>query len=206
MRRWRFDCAYSGPSRSRGLVPTFCYYFNLLMLLVCMLSINDCSGFHLSGMECSWSASTAVWVFQSSCSENDYGGTCFFFWPYGLFSLQLLIFFNKVTNNRFLFIHEWKGLFYMFYISNDWLYTWLHLVLRTCLNSSFLALYFMLAALCIQALRHLRQIAQETSGEVVYALGRQPAVLRTFSQRLSRWFLLNFNPNSHVHLVVQFKT
>ncbi|VAH04411.1 unnamed protein product [Triticum turgidum subsp. durum] len=38
------------------------------------------------------------------------------------------------------------------------------------------------------ALRHIRQIAQETSGEVVYALGRQPAVLRTFSQRLSRGF------------------
>ncbi|KAJ1694057.1 hypothetical protein LUZ63_010755 [Rhynchospora breviuscula] len=38
------------------------------------------------------------------------------------------------------------------------------------------------------ALRHVRQIAQETSGEVVYALGRQPAVLRTFSQRLSRGF------------------
>ncbi|MQM16601.1 hypothetical protein Taro_049557 [Colocasia esculenta] len=38
------------------------------------------------------------------------------------------------------------------------------------------------------ALHHIRQIAQETSGEVVYALGRQPAVLRTFSQRLSRGF------------------
>jgi hypothetical protein len=38
----------------------------------------------------------------------------------------------------------------------------------------------------VKALRHIRQIAQETSGEVVYALGRQPAVLRTFSQRLSR--------------------
>ncbi|KAG2548409.1 homeobox-leucine zipper protein HOX9 [Panicum virgatum] len=38
------------------------------------------------------------------------------------------------------------------------------------------------------ALRYIRQIAQETSGEVVYALGRQPAVLRTFSQRLSRGF------------------
>ncbi|XP_008785281.2 homeobox-leucine zipper protein HOX9-like [Phoenix dactylifera] len=38
------------------------------------------------------------------------------------------------------------------------------------------------------ALHHLRQIAQEMSGEVVYALGRQPAVLRTFSQRLSRGF------------------
>uniref|UniRef100_A0ACD5TTF9 Uncharacterized protein n=1 Tax=Avena sativa TaxID=4498 RepID=A0ACD5TTF9_AVESA len=38
------------------------------------------------------------------------------------------------------------------------------------------------------ALRHIRQIAQETSGEVVYPLGRQPAVLRTFSQRLSRGF------------------
>lgn len=48
----------------------------------------------------------------------------------------------------------------------------------------------MLAALRIQALRHLRQIAQETSGEVVYALGRQPAVLRTFSQRLSRLFFI----------------
>ncbi|KAK6142014.1 hypothetical protein DH2020_016195 [Rehmannia glutinosa] len=32
------------------------------------------------------------------------------------------------------------------------------------------------------------QIAQEMSGEVVYSLGRQPAVLRTFSQRLSRGF------------------
>ncbi|CAA6655259.1 unnamed protein product [Spirodela intermedia] len=38
------------------------------------------------------------------------------------------------------------------------------------------------------ALHHIRQIAQETSGEVVYALGRQPAVLRTFSQRLGRGF------------------
>ncbi|PIN25554.1 Transcription factor HEX [Handroanthus impetiginosus] len=40
----------------------------------------------------------------------------------------------------------------------------------------------------IAALRYIRQIAQETSGEVVYGLGRQPAVLRTFSQRLSRCF------------------
>ncbi|KAK9168818.1 hypothetical protein Syun_000958 [Stephania yunnanensis] len=40
----------------------------------------------------------------------------------------------------------------------------------------------------VAALRHIRQIAQETSGEVVYSLGRQPAVLRTFSQRLSRRF------------------
>lgn len=38
------------------------------------------------------------------------------------------------------------------------------------------------------ALRHIRQIAHEMSGEVVYPLGRQPAVLRTFSQRLSRGF------------------
>ncbi|XP_038726167.1 homeobox-leucine zipper protein REVOLUTA-like isoform X2 [Tripterygium wilfordii] len=40
----------------------------------------------------------------------------------------------------------------------------------------------------IAALRYIRQIAQETSGEVVYGLGRQPAVLRSFSQRLSRGF------------------
>ncbi|XP_075499698.1 homeobox-leucine zipper protein REVOLUTA-like [Primulina tabacum] len=40
----------------------------------------------------------------------------------------------------------------------------------------------------IAALRYIRQIAQETSGEVVYGLGRQPAVLRTFSQRLRRGF------------------
>ncbi|KAL5977387.1 Homeobox-leucine zipper protein hox32 [Asimina triloba] len=40
----------------------------------------------------------------------------------------------------------------------------------------------------IAALRHIRQIAQETSGEIVYGGGRQPAVLRTFSQRLSRGF------------------
>ncbi|KAJ8758597.1 hypothetical protein K2173_000318 [Erythroxylum novogranatense] len=38
------------------------------------------------------------------------------------------------------------------------------------------------------ALRHIRQIAQETSGEVQYGGGRQPAVLRTFSQRLCRGF------------------
>ncbi|PPD66660.1 hypothetical protein GOBAR_DD36466 [Gossypium barbadense] len=37
----------------------------------------------------------------------------------------------------------------------------------------------------IAALHYIRQIAQETSGEVVYGPGRQPAVLRTFSQRLS---------------------
>ncbi|KAB5540675.1 hypothetical protein DKX38_013649 [Salix brachista] len=42
--------------------------------------------------------------------------------------------------------------------------------------------------LTIMALRYVRQIAHETSGEVVYGLGRQPAVLRTFSQRLSRGF------------------
>ncbi|XP_057782634.1 homeobox-leucine zipper protein REVOLUTA-like isoform X1 [Salvia miltiorrhiza] len=40
----------------------------------------------------------------------------------------------------------------------------------------------------IAAIKYIRQIAQETSGEVVYGLGRQPAVLRTFSQRLSRGF------------------
>ncbi|KAJ8768732.1 hypothetical protein K2173_023636 [Erythroxylum novogranatense] len=40
----------------------------------------------------------------------------------------------------------------------------------------------------IAALRYIRQIAQETNGEVVYGLGRQPAVLRTFSQRLNRGF------------------
>ncbi|KAI3706404.1 hypothetical protein L6452_24124 [Arctium lappa] len=40
----------------------------------------------------------------------------------------------------------------------------------------------------IAALRFIRQIAQESSGEVVYGLGRQPAVLRTLSQRLSRGF------------------
>ncbi|KAI4368772.1 hypothetical protein MLD38_017287 [Melastoma candidum] len=40
----------------------------------------------------------------------------------------------------------------------------------------------------IAALRYVRQIAQESSGEVVYSLGRQPAVLRTFSQRLIRGF------------------
>lgn len=45
--------------------------------------------------------------------------------------------------------------------------------------------------LLLKALRHIRQIAQETSGEIVYALGRQPAVLRTFSQRLSRYGLLS---------------
>ncbi|KAL0537758.1 hypothetical protein IC582_026743 [Cucumis melo] len=50
----------------------------------------------------------------------------------------------------------------------------------------------------IAALRYVRQIAQETSGEVVYGLGRQPAVLRTFSQRLSRGFndaVNGFNDN-----------
>ncbi|KAF8410680.1 hypothetical protein HHK36_003213 [Tetracentron sinense] len=40
----------------------------------------------------------------------------------------------------------------------------------------------------IAALRHIRQIAQETSGETQYGGGRQPAVLRTFSQRLCRGF------------------
>lgn len=40
----------------------------------------------------------------------------------------------------------------------------------------------------LQALRHIRQIAHESSGEMPYGGGRQPAVLRTFSQRLSRGF------------------
>ncbi|KAM5587483.1 hypothetical protein ABKV19_006097 [Rosa sericea] len=40
----------------------------------------------------------------------------------------------------------------------------------------------------VAALRHIRQIAQEATGEIQYAGGRQPAVLRTFSQRLCRGF------------------
>ncbi|XP_049931196.1 homeobox-leucine zipper protein HOX32 isoform X2 [Nymphaea colorata] len=40
----------------------------------------------------------------------------------------------------------------------------------------------------LAALRHIRQVAHEASGEVAYGSGHQPAVLRTFSQRLSRGF------------------
>lgn len=40
--------------------------------------------------------------------------------------------------------------------------------------------------LFFKALHHIRQIAQETCGEIVHALGRQPAIFRSFSQRLSR--------------------
>ncbi|OIT30693.1 PREDICTED: homeobox-leucine zipper protein ATHB-14-like isoform X2 [Nicotiana attenuata] len=40
----------------------------------------------------------------------------------------------------------------------------------------------------VAALRHIRQIAQETSGEIQYTGGRQPAVLRALSQRLCRGF------------------
>ncbi|XLS89429.1 hypothetical protein HN51_065437, partial [Arachis hypogaea] len=38
------------------------------------------------------------------------------------------------------------------------------------------------------ALQHIRQIAQESSREIQYGGGRQPTVLRTFSQRLCRGF------------------
>ncbi|XP_020554026.1 homeobox-leucine zipper protein ATHB-14 isoform X1 [Sesamum indicum] len=38
------------------------------------------------------------------------------------------------------------------------------------------------------ALRHIRQIAQETNGEIQYTGGRQPTVLRALSQRLCRGF------------------
>lgn len=40
----------------------------------------------------------------------------------------------------------------------------------------------------VQALRHIRQIAQETNGEIQCSGGRQPAVLRALSQRLCRGF------------------
>ncbi|CAA6657912.1 unnamed protein product [Spirodela intermedia] len=40
----------------------------------------------------------------------------------------------------------------------------------------------------VAALRHIRQISLEASGEIVHGGSRQPAVLRTFSQRLSRGF------------------
>ncbi|XP_072957593.1 homeobox-leucine zipper protein HOX32-like [Typha angustifolia] len=40
----------------------------------------------------------------------------------------------------------------------------------------------------VTALRHIRQIAQESSSDTPYGGGRQPAVLRAFSQRLSRGF------------------
>ncbi|ONK70630.1 uncharacterized protein A4U43_C05F35740 [Asparagus officinalis] len=39
-----------------------------------------------------------------------------------------------------------------------------------------------------EALNHIRQIAKETSDEIAYGGVRQPAVLRTFSQRLSKGF------------------
>ncbi|XP_059308213.1 homeobox-leucine zipper protein ATHB-14-like [Lycium ferocissimum] len=38
------------------------------------------------------------------------------------------------------------------------------------------------------AFRYIRQIAQEANREIQYAGGRQPAVLREFSQRLCRGF------------------
>ncbi|XP_047170827.1 homeobox-leucine zipper protein ATHB-14-like [Vigna umbellata] len=47
---------------------------------------------------------------------------------------------------------------------------------------------FLAQKLTTAALRHVRQIAQESSGEVHYGGGRQPAVLRTFSQRLCKGF------------------
>ncbi|KAH1231729.1 Homeobox-leucine zipper protein ATHB-9 [Glycine soja] len=47
---------------------------------------------------------------------------------------------------------------------------------------------FLAQKLTIAALQHIRQIAQESSGEIQYSGGRQPAVLRTFSQRLCRGF------------------
>ncbi|XP_027345603.1 homeobox-leucine zipper protein ATHB-14-like [Abrus precatorius] len=47
---------------------------------------------------------------------------------------------------------------------------------------------FLAQKLTTAALRHVRQIAQESSGEVHYGGGRQPAVLRTFSQKLCRGF------------------
>ncbi|KAL5731595.1 Homeobox-leucine zipper protein hox32 [Ranunculus cassubicifolius] len=40
----------------------------------------------------------------------------------------------------------------------------------------------------IAALRHIRQIAQEMNGEIQHFGGRQPALLRTFSQRMCRGF------------------
>ncbi|CBI31458.3 unnamed protein product, partial [Vitis vinifera] len=40
----------------------------------------------------------------------------------------------------------------------------------------------------VAALHHIRQIAQETSGDVTHTLGKQPAVLRAFRQKLSRGF------------------
>ncbi|KAF6167858.1 hypothetical protein GIB67_027636 [Kingdonia uniflora] len=72
--------------------------------------------------------------------------------------------------------------------------------------------------LTIAALHHIRQVAQETSGEVVYSMGRQPAVLRTFSQRLSRgfndvvngfnddgWSLINCDGAEDVITTINFK-
>ncbi|KAG9131769.1 hypothetical protein Leryth_009510 [Lithospermum erythrorhizon] len=40
----------------------------------------------------------------------------------------------------------------------------------------------------IPALRYVRQIAQEATGDVAYAPGREPAILRSHSQKLSRGF------------------
>ncbi|KAI4317678.1 hypothetical protein L6164_025528 [Bauhinia variegata] len=45
---------------------------------------------------------------------------------------------------------------------------------------------FALSEASYNQMRHTRQIAQETSAEIQYVGGRHPAVLRTFSQRLSR--------------------
>ncbi|KAE9445631.1 hypothetical protein C3L33_22468, partial [Rhododendron williamsianum] len=58
--------------------------------------------------------------------------------------------------------------------------------LVVCISLNFSGLLHLCGHFSLKALRYIRQIAQETSGEVVYGLGRQPAVLRTSSQRLSR--------------------
>ncbi|KAG4997064.1 hypothetical protein JHK84_028088 [Glycine max] len=46
----------------------------------------------------------------------------------------------------------------------------------------------LIVKLTLQTLQHIRQIAQESSGEIQYGGGHQLAVLRTFSHRLCRGF------------------
>lgn len=161
-----------------------------VMNLFCMVAAIHF--IYFSGMECPWDFASTLWIVESCGTENDY---CSEFNP----SLS----FN--TAYRFICL---SGLKYLCSITLPIAYCHRRRTMISCFT------FF-----SVKALRYARQLAQETSGEVVYGLGRQPAVLRTFSQRLCRWclflifcyvalrwwkFMHFWDANSEVHIQVPY--
>lgn len=120
---------------------------------------------HWFGCQCFYIQSWCLYffIFPVSCSELN----CYMLHRLGVFLKCWDHFMNRQRSLH----RRWQ---------------WLCVTFPVLHSSIFFPPFSNLVWIHAQALRHIRQIAQETSGEVQYSGGRQPAVLRALSQRLCR--------------------